>query len=550
MHPRRRSAALILGVAAVSCAALTTAGLAATAAPKPAASPAPGARPVTWVLTTPDRRQLLATQPATTFGPNQPTYYSWSDIRVDDAKRFQKVQGVGAALTESSAVLLDQLPAATRTQVLTRLFSRTTGAGIGVVRVPFGASDFSLSDYTFDDMPWGRTDPTLARFSIDRDRAHLVPLLTAAQRLNPPLTVVATPWSAPAWMKTNINTHDGQLAPAWEDAYARYLAKAVTAYRAAGAPVRAVTVVNEPSASRGWSPSMPMGAAQQARFVGKHLRPALDAAGLKGFTILGFDHSWNDTAYPTSLLTGPYAGAFTGAAFHCYAGDASAQSRVAAAAPGKQMWTTECSGGTVPRLRDQPAVERAPHAHRAVPELLDRGAVVQPGARSPGRSDQRRLHQLPRRPHRRPRHERRELQRRVLAALTHRAVRQPRRGPRGLHRFELHRRAVRRLPESGRLARAGALQRGRHGAAGDRPLGGQGGAGADPVGGRGHAALVRQGAQAVKGDPATRCRTTSGMTVVGDSESRHSTTAATSSPLIMLSWGTRLWTHEDMSVST
>jgi glucosylceramidase len=346
MHPRRRSAALILGVAAVSCAALTTAGLAATAAPKPAASPAPGARPVTWVLTTPDRRQLLATQPATTFGPNQPTYYSWSDIRVDDAKRFQKVQGVGAALTESSAVLLDQLPAATRTQVLTRLFSRTTGAGIGVVRVPFGASDFSLSDYTFDDMPWGQTDPTLARFSIDRDRAHLVPLLTAAQRLNPPLTVVATPWSAPAWMKTNINTHDGQLAPAWEDAYARYLAKAVTAYRAAGAPVRAVTVVNEPSASRGWSPSMPMGAAQQARFVGEHLRPALDAAGLKGFTILGFDHSWNDTAYPTSLLTGPYAGAFTGAAFHCYAGDASAQSRVAAAAPGKQMWTTECSGGT------------------------------------------------------------------------------------------------------------------------------------------------------------------------------------------------------------
>jgi glucosylceramidase len=120
----------------------------------------------------------------------------------------------------------------------------------------------------------------------------------------------------------------------------------VADYRAAGAPVTALTVVNEPKASTGYSPSMAMSADQQARLVGTLLRPGLDAAGLRSVAVLGYDHNWDDTTYPTAELTGPYAGAFAGAAFHCYGGDESAQSTVAAAAPGKQVWTTECSGGT------------------------------------------------------------------------------------------------------------------------------------------------------------------------------------------------------------
>ena len=300
---------------------------------------------MSWTETTGDRTQLAAAQPAVTFGPVRPTDYAWSAISVDDAQRFQKVQGMGAALTESSAVLIDRLPATDRARVLQQLFNPVTGAGISVLRVPLGASDFSLSDYTFDDMPWGKTDPTLAHFSIDRDRSHLLPIILAARKINPALTVIATPWSAPAWMKTNVNTHGGQLAPASEDAYARYLTRAVAEYRAAGAPVTALTVVNEPKASPGYSPSMAMTADQQARLVGTLLRPRLDAAGLRSVAVLGYDHNWDDTTYPTAVLTGPYAGAFAGAAFHCYGGDESAQSTVAAAAPGKQVWTTECSGG-------------------------------------------------------------------------------------------------------------------------------------------------------------------------------------------------------------
>ena len=117
---------------------------------------------MSWTETTGDQSQLAAAQPAVTFGPVQPTDYAWSAISVDDARRFQKVQGMGAALTESSAVLIDRLPATDRARVLQQLFNPVTGAGISVLRVPLGASDFSLSDYTFDDMPWGQTDPTLA----------------------------------------------------------------------------------------------------------------------------------------------------------------------------------------------------------------------------------------------------------------------------------------------------------------------------------------------------------------------------------------------------
>ncbi|MDQ1716746.1 MAG: glucosylceramidase [Pseudonocardiales bacterium] len=341
-------------IPALTCAALTTAraapgkrartltpGLQSAALGTATAGPA-----VSWVVTTGDRRQLLSAQTPTTFGPDLSSYYSWSRIDINDAVRYQTVQGVGAAMTESSAVLLGGLPAPQKTQVLNRLFNRATGAGLSVIRTPLGASDFARSDYTFDDMPWGQTDPSLAKFSISRDEAQLLPLVAAARGINAGLTVLATPWTAPAWMKTNVNTHNGQLAPAFEDAYARYLVKAITADRAAGAPVSTVAVTNEPESPRGYSPSMTMTATQQAEFVGAHLRPALNAAGLSGVGILGYEGNWDDSAYPISEVTGPYAASFAGTAVHCYAGDETAQAAIAAAAPSKQVWMSECSGGT------------------------------------------------------------------------------------------------------------------------------------------------------------------------------------------------------------
>ncbi|MGN6599425.1 MAG: glycoside hydrolase family 30 protein [Actinomycetes bacterium] len=298
--------------------------------------------PVAWVTTTGDPSQLLAEQPGLSFGDARPTR---NVIDVDDSTVLQSVRGVGAAMTESSAELIGQLPATARTQVLHDLFS-TTGAGISVVRLPLGASDFALSDYTYDDAPPGTQDPGLAAFDASRDLGGSAGLLAQAAVLRPRLSVMATPWSAPAWMKTSGTTHGGELAVDNETDYANYLVRSVQTLRANGVPVVALSVANEPEYSTPAYPSMAMSAAQQVRFVGEDLRPALDAGGLNDVRVLGYDHNWDDTAYPSQLLTSSYGSAFGGVAFHCYGGDVSAQSQVNGLTPSDEMWTSECSGGS------------------------------------------------------------------------------------------------------------------------------------------------------------------------------------------------------------
>ena len=210
--------------------ALAATAAAWTAGPAPAASAAPA---VTWTVTTGDQRQLAAAQPTVTFGPVQPTDYAWSAISVDDTRRFQRVQGMGAALTESSAVLLDRLPATDRARVLQQLFSPVTGAGISLVRVPLGASDFALSRYTYDDLPAGQTDPTLSQFSLAHDDAEIVPVLREALRINPALQVMGTPWCAPGLDEDQRSLIGGTLRDGYTDLYARYLVRTVQALRAA-----------------------------------------------------------------------------------------------------------------------------------------------------------------------------------------------------------------------------------------------------------------------------------------------------------------------------
>ncbi|HEU4676327.1 MAG TPA: hypothetical protein VFS29_10085, partial [Motilibacteraceae bacterium] len=342
----RLGAPLTATVLALALAAPLTGADAATSPRQqaPAAARASsGAPTLSWVVTSAGGLRLAA-QPSVTFGKDKPG--AAEQVAVDDSAVGQVVRGVGGSLTESSAHLLAQLPATAREAALADLVSPTQGAGAAVLRQPLGASDFALADRTYDDLGPGQTDPTLASFSTAADRAEIIPLLVRAAQLNPALAVVASAWSPPAWMKTTGTTHGGQLDETAEDVYAHYLTRAVADYRSAGVPVVALTPVNEPlNATAGYSSTW-MGPDQEARLVGEHLRPALDAAGLSDVGVLGYDHNWDDTAYPTSLVTGPYADAFAGTAFHCYAGDVSAQSQVLAAAPTKQIWTTECSGGS------------------------------------------------------------------------------------------------------------------------------------------------------------------------------------------------------------
>jgi glucosylceramidase len=266
-------------------------------------------------------------------------------VAVDDTTRFQTMDGYGAALTESSAHLLMGLSPTARTAALRSLFDPVDGAGLDLVRLPLGASDFALSRYTYDDVPAGQTDRSLSRFSIAHDETEILPVLKEALSINPDLRVMATPWSAPAWMKTNKSLLGGTLDDSLTDTYAAYLTRAVQAWRAQGVPISFLTLGNEPNYAPADYPGMQLSSTQEA-FLGSAVSSKLAAAGIRDVQLLGYDHNWDDTTFPTGLVAGSGASSgLAGTAFHCYAGNPSAQAAVHDAAPDKGIWFTECSGG-------------------------------------------------------------------------------------------------------------------------------------------------------------------------------------------------------------
>ena len=219
----------------------------------------------------------------------------------------------------------------------------STGAGAtGALRI---ASDFALDDYSYDDLPAGQTDPDLKKFSIAHDEAYIIPVLREALAVNPHLRIVASPWSAPGWMKTSDSLIGGHLLPAAYPPLAKYFVKFVQSYEAAGIPIYAVTMQNEPLYIPSDYPGMGMSSAEQTAFLRDHLGPAFHAAELKA-KILIFDHNWNLIDFPITLMSDSKAAAFTaGIATHCYGGTPSAQEELHNRFPDKGIWLTECSGG-------------------------------------------------------------------------------------------------------------------------------------------------------------------------------------------------------------
>ena len=266
-------------------------------------------------------------------------------ITIDESQLYQQFEGAGAAMTDSSAwLIMNAISETERNDLMADLFS-DSGINLSYARVPMGASDFALSSYTYDDMPAGQTDPTLANFSIVHDEDYIIPSLQQARDLNPQLRLMGTPWSAPAWMKDNENLNAGSLDAQYYDAFADYHVKFIEAYLAQGLPIDSLTAQNEPEHETTSYPSMGMSAEEQKVFVRDHLGPALEAAGLQTRLLL-LDHNWDLANYPLSILADPTAYAYVaGTAFHCYAGDVDAQTAVHNAYPDKGVWFTECSGG-------------------------------------------------------------------------------------------------------------------------------------------------------------------------------------------------------------
>ncbi len=289
-------------------------------------------------LTTFDRQHLLAPVVLPHTEAN-------TTITIDETRQYQRIEGFGAAMTDSSAwLLMTQLDEHKRTEVMAALFG-DEGIRLSYLRVPMGASDFARRDYTYDDMERGQSDPQLRRFNIEHDKQYIIPALRLAHTYNPELRFMGSPWSAPAWMKQPPTLHGGSLNPLYYQAFANYHTRFVQAYAAEGIKIDTLTPQNEPLHTSGSYPTMYMSAADQAVFIRDYLAPTLRQAGLST-RILIFDHNWDLVDYPLTVLADPTVAAVVdGVAFHCYGGDVSAQSLVRQAYPDKEIWFTECSGG-------------------------------------------------------------------------------------------------------------------------------------------------------------------------------------------------------------
>jgi glucosylceramidase len=251
-------------------------------------------------------------------------------ITVNPTKGYQTMDGFGFALTGGSADLINKLPQGKRDDLLQELFS-TAGSGIGLtyLRLPIGASDLSRVSYSYDDLLPGETDLDLELFNLAAGDIQVVPLLKAILEVNPNIRIIATPWSAPPWMKTNESYIAGKLKPEYYSIYAKYIVTFIKKMKYHGIVINAITPQNEPLNTKN-NPSMSMSALEQADFIRNHLGPALDAAGLQNVELFCYDHNCDRIDYPLTILADAEARKFVkGVAWHLYGGEIEAMSEVA-----------------------------------------------------------------------------------------------------------------------------------------------------------------------------------------------------------------------------
>jgi glucosylceramidase len=262
-------------------------------------------------------------------------------IIVDSTMQFQTMDGFGFAMTGGSAYLINSLASDSRSGLLKELFSNdSTSIGISYLRISIGASDLNSNVFSYDDIDPASVDTTLQFFSIKPDTYDLIPVLKSVTAINPNIKILACPWSAPAWMKSNKSAKGGSLLPHYFDAYARYFVKYIQTMKYNGITIDAITPQNEPLNPDN-NPSMFMSAIDEASFVKSCLGPAFAKANIKTKIIL-FDHNCDLFTYPLIILSDPEARKYSdGSAFHLYGGDISALSTVHNAYPDKNVYFTE-----------------------------------------------------------------------------------------------------------------------------------------------------------------------------------------------------------------
>lgn len=296
---------------------------------------AQGSAPVRVWSTYRDRRHAAAA-PLEWKTPEQ---ISAEAVVLDPAMTKQEVLGFGVAMTDATCYVLSQMPKDGRDAVLHDIFDPGEMA-MNVCRTCIGASDYSRTLYSFDESD--TPDPELKKFSIDHDRAYILPVLREARKHNPELFLFSSPWSPPNWMKPDKTMLGGAMRASSLDPYAQYFLKFLEAYKAEGVAIQAVTVQNETDAEQGGRmPACAWPQEMEMEFAAKHLGPALRKAGMDT-KIWVIDHNYSLWGRAIDELSDPAAYEFIdGIAWHGYVGEPTAMTRVHDAFPAKPCYWTE-----------------------------------------------------------------------------------------------------------------------------------------------------------------------------------------------------------------
>ena len=274
-------------------------------------------------------------------------------LSCDPSKRFQQISGFGGALSESSAYVLKQLPEAQRLEVLKRYYDPHEGIGYTLARTHIGSCDFSLSTWSLAPSPG---DYELLDFSLMPMQRWLMPLLRDAHRIAGAdrFKLLASPWSPPAWMKTNNQMDRGgslreEYAATWANHYVKFLRAMRDEEKI---PLWGLTVQNEPEATQSWE-SCVYTPEQERDFVRKHLGPTLAREGFGGIKLYGFDHNRDTLEKRADAMLGDAETAkyMAGMAVHWYVSDDyAAEARVLKQYPDKDVLFTEgcVEGGAKP----------------------------------------------------------------------------------------------------------------------------------------------------------------------------------------------------------
>jgi glucosylceramidase len=259
-------------------------------------------------------------------------------IALDAAETSQEYLGMGGAFTDAACFMFNELSASARAKLFHEMF-HPSEMGLSVARICIGSSDYAREVYSFDE---GSPDPELARFSIDHDRAYILPILSQARAANPGLFLFASPWSPPGWMKPNNSMLGGCMHPKSMPAYANYFLKFLQAYEAAGVRVNAVSSQNEVDTEQdGRMPACAWPQEYEITFVRQHLGPLLRKHGV-ATRIWLLDHNYNLWGRAICTLDAPGLRDFSNAiAWHGYVGEPEMMMKVQEAYPDVEMYWTE-----------------------------------------------------------------------------------------------------------------------------------------------------------------------------------------------------------------